>query len=97
MPKGPLGHRKQSILNYRVPDLVLGPGKDGKTIFADGATERGELSRFACQGIADISLGRNRVSDRVTSELNVNSAVTSAELIGHATRKRARPTKAVVL
>ena len=24
--------RKQAVLNYRVPDLVLGPGQDGKTI-----------------------------------------------------------------
>jgi hypothetical protein len=28
--------RKQAILNYRVPDLVLGPGKDGKTIQPEG-------------------------------------------------------------
>jgi len=30
------GQRKQAILNYRVPDLVLGPGKDGKTIQPEG-------------------------------------------------------------
>jgi hypothetical protein len=28
--------RKQAILNYRVPDLVLGPGQDGKTIQPEG-------------------------------------------------------------
>ena len=28
--------RKQAILNYRVPDLVLGPGQDGKTILPEG-------------------------------------------------------------
>lgn len=28
--------RKQAILNYRVSDLVLGPGKDGKTIQPEG-------------------------------------------------------------
>ena len=28
--------RKQAILNYRVADLVLGPGKDGKTIEPEG-------------------------------------------------------------
>jgi hypothetical protein len=28
--------RKQAILNYRVADLVLGPGQDGKTIQPDG-------------------------------------------------------------
>jgi len=27
---------KQAVLNYRVPDLVLGPGKDGKTIQPEG-------------------------------------------------------------
>jgi hypothetical protein len=30
------GQRKQAILNYRVADLVLGPGKDGKTIQPEG-------------------------------------------------------------
>ena len=30
------GQRKQAILNYRVADLVLGPGKDGKTIEPEG-------------------------------------------------------------
>ena len=30
------GQRKQAILNYRVSDLVLGPGKDGKTIQPEG-------------------------------------------------------------
>jgi hypothetical protein len=30
------GQRNQAILNYRVPDLVLGPGKDGKTIQPEG-------------------------------------------------------------
>ncbi len=30
------GQRKQAILSYRVPDLVLGPGKDGKTIQPEG-------------------------------------------------------------
>src|SRR5260370_15837857 len=28
--------RKQAILNYKVADLVLGPGKDGKTLQPDG-------------------------------------------------------------
>ncbi len=28
--------RKQAILNYRVPDLVLGPGQDGKRIAPEG-------------------------------------------------------------
>ena len=28
--------RKQAILNYRVADLVLGPGRDGKTIVPEG-------------------------------------------------------------
>jgi hypothetical protein len=28
--------RKQAILNYKVADLVLGPGKDGKTIEPEG-------------------------------------------------------------
>jgi Protein of unknown function (DUF3500) len=28
--------RKQAILNYRVADLVLGPGQDGKTIQPEG-------------------------------------------------------------
>ena len=28
--------RKQAILNYHVPDLVLGPGQDGKTIQPEG-------------------------------------------------------------
>ena len=30
------GQRKQAVLAYRVPDLVLGPGKDGKTIQPEG-------------------------------------------------------------
>jgi hypothetical protein len=30
------GQRKQAILNYRVADLVLGPGMDGKTIQPEG-------------------------------------------------------------
>jgi hypothetical protein len=30
------GQRKQAILNYRVADLVLGPGEDGKTIMPEG-------------------------------------------------------------
>lgn len=30
------GQRKQAILNYRVADLVLGPGRDGKTIQPEG-------------------------------------------------------------
>jgi hypothetical protein len=30
------GERKQAILNYRVADLVLGPGQDGKTILPEG-------------------------------------------------------------
>jgi hypothetical protein len=30
------GQRKQAILSYRVADLVLGPGKDGKTIQPEG-------------------------------------------------------------
>ena len=30
------GQRKQAILNYRVADLVLGPGQDGKTIQPEG-------------------------------------------------------------
>jgi len=30
------GQKKQAILNYRVADLVLGPGKDGKTIQPEG-------------------------------------------------------------
>jgi hypothetical protein len=29
-------HRKQAILNYKVADLVLGPGQDGKTIQPEG-------------------------------------------------------------
>ena len=28
--------RRQAILNYRVADLVLGPGKDGQTIQPEG-------------------------------------------------------------
>ena len=28
--------RKQAILNYKVADLVLGPGQDGKTIQPEG-------------------------------------------------------------
>ena len=30
------GQRKQAILSYKIADLVLGPGKDGKTIQAEG-------------------------------------------------------------
>jgi hypothetical protein len=30
------GRRKQAILNYRVADLVLGPGQDGRTIQPEG-------------------------------------------------------------
>ena len=30
------GQRRQAILNYRVADLVLGPGQDGKTIQPEG-------------------------------------------------------------
>src|SRR5258708_20716322 len=30
------GQRKQAILNYKVADLVVGPGKDGKTIQPEG-------------------------------------------------------------
>ena len=30
------GQRKQAILNFRVEDLVLGPGQDGKTIAPEG-------------------------------------------------------------
>ena len=30
------GQRKRAILNYKVADLVLGPGKDGKTIQPEG-------------------------------------------------------------
>ena len=30
------GQRKQAILNYKVADLVLGPGQDGKTIQPEG-------------------------------------------------------------
>ena len=32
--------RKQAILNYRVADLVLGPGQDGKTIQPEGSRRR---------------------------------------------------------
>ena len=39
--------RKQAILNYRVADLVLGPGQDGKTIQPEGlkASAMGEQQR----------------------------------------------------
>ena len=30
------GQRKQAILNYRVSDLVLGPGQDGRTVVPEG-------------------------------------------------------------
>ena len=30
------GQRKQTILNYKVADLVLGPGQDGNTIQPEG-------------------------------------------------------------
>ena len=33
--------RKQAILNYRVSDLVLGPGKDGETIQPEGLKASG--------------------------------------------------------
>src|SRR5260370_12244661 len=33
--------RKQAILNYRVADLVLGPGQDGKTIQPEGLKASG--------------------------------------------------------
>lgn len=33
--------RKQAILNYRVGDLVLGPGQDGKTILPEGLKASG--------------------------------------------------------
>jgi len=41
------GQKKQAILNYRVADLVLGPGKDGKTIQPEGlkATAMNEQQR----------------------------------------------------
>jgi hypothetical protein len=35
------GQRKQAILNYRVADLVLGPGQDGKTIEPEGLKASG--------------------------------------------------------
>jgi hypothetical protein len=35
------GQRKQAILNYRVADLVLGPGQDGKTIQPEGLKASG--------------------------------------------------------
>src|ERR1700694_5006674 len=39
--------RKQAILSYRLADLVLGPGQDGKTIQPEGlkATEMNERQR----------------------------------------------------
>jgi Protein of unknown function (DUF3500) len=39
--------RKKAILNYRVADLVLGPGQDGKKITAEGlkATEMNDTQR----------------------------------------------------
>jgi Protein of unknown function (DUF3500) len=35
------GQRKQAILNFRVADLVLGPGQDGKTIQPEGLQASG--------------------------------------------------------
>jgi hypothetical protein len=35
------GQRKQAILSYRLADLVLGPGKDGKTIQPEGLRASG--------------------------------------------------------
>lgn len=35
------GQRKQAILSYRLADLVLGPGKDGKTIQPEGLKASG--------------------------------------------------------
>jgi hypothetical protein len=39
------GQRKQAILNYRVADLVLGPGQDGKTIQPEGLKASAMTSR----------------------------------------------------
>ncbi|MEI9972645.1 MAG: DUF3500 domain-containing protein [Ignavibacteriota bacterium] len=45
--------RKQAILNYRVPDLVLGPGQDGKTIQPEGlkAADMDEKQRAMLLGV----------------------------------------------
>jgi len=47
------GQRKQAILNYRVADLVLGPGKDGKTIQPEGlkASAMNEQQRAMLLGL----------------------------------------------
>jgi len=41
------GQRKKAVLNYRVADLVLGPGKDGQTVQPEGlkASEMNERQR----------------------------------------------------
>jgi hypothetical protein len=45
--------RKQAILNYRVADLVLGPGQDGKTIQPEGlkASSMNEKQRAMLVGV----------------------------------------------
>jgi hypothetical protein len=45
--------RKQAILNYRVADLVLGPGQDGKTIQPEGlkASNMNEKQRAMLVGV----------------------------------------------
>lgn len=45
--------RKQAILSYRLADLVLGPGQDGKTIQPEGlkATNMSETQRAALLGV----------------------------------------------
>jgi hypothetical protein len=53
------GQRKQAVLNYRVADLVLGPGKDGKTIQPEGlkASAMNEKQRAMLLDLISVWLG----------------------------------------
>jgi hypothetical protein len=59
--------RKQAILNYRVADLVLGPGQDGKTIQPEGLKASGMNDQQRAMLLDLVSEWANIVHDTAAS------------------------------
>ena len=60
--------QKQAILNYRVSDLVLGPGKDGKTIQPEGLKASGMNNQQRAMLVGLISEWAGIVHDSAASD-----------------------------
>ena len=61
------GQRKQAVLDYRVGDLVLGPGKDGKTIQPEGLKASAMNSKQQAMLLDVISEWAGIVHDRAAA------------------------------